>query len=169
MFFRKKAEDARRLQRLIELHGPTVLAVTRRILGFGPDAEEVAQDTFLTAFGHLSKLSEDDCPKTRRYLVLIAENKAIDLCRARARHPQLPLEEADRSAVQSEPSAGELGDCLLELPQRDRALLLLKYHFGYTIREAAQMLDMTPAAAYKAEQRAKGRLEELCKERGLLE
>ncbi len=167
--FSKQAADTCRLQRLIELHGSVVLAAARRILGPGPDAEEVAQETFVTAFTHLSRLGEDAGPSTRRFLVLIAENKAIDLYRARARHPQLPLEDETLRVFQPEPSAGELGDCLLALPPRDRALLLLKYHWGYTVREAAQLLGLSTAAAYKAEQRAKARLETLCKERGLLE
>ncbi len=94
MLFRKKPADAQRLQQLIQLYGPLVLAVTRRILGAGPDAEEAAQETFLAVFDHLSKIPENDSPKTRRYLVIIAENKAIDLWRARVAHPQLPLEEA---------------------------------------------------------------------------
>ena len=46
--------------------------------------------------------------------------------------------------------------------------VLLKHHHGYTIKEIARMLSLTEANAYKIEQRARARLEELCKEAGIL-
>ena len=61
-----------------------------------------------------------------------------------------------------------LARCILKLPDRDRQFVLLKFDQGYTTKEIADMMGLTLSAAYKVEQRAKARLETLCREEGLL-
>ena len=61
-----------------------------------------------------------------------------------------------------------LARCILKLPDRDRQFVLLKFDQGYTTKEIADMMGLTLAAARKVEQRAKARLEKLCKEEGVL-
>ena len=65
-------------------------------------------------------------------------------------------------------SADELVSCILKLPARYRQFILLKYYHGYSTREIAKLLGMSSAAASKTAQRAKQRLEQLCREAGLL-
>ena len=60
-------------------------------------------------------------------------------------------------------SANELVNCILKLPARYRQFILLKYYHGYSTREIAHMLGMSSASVSKTAQRAKQRLEQLCK------
>ena len=158
-----------KLSRLRDTYGGLMLYIARRILGPEQDAEDAVQEAFVTVCKNLSKIEEIECPKTRLYIVMITESRAIDLYRRRSRQFALPLEEAVLAADALPVCTGELGQCLLRLAPRERDLLILKHHCGYSTREAAQMLELSEAAAYKLEQRAKKRLEVLCREKGLLE
>ena len=61
-----------------------------------------------------------------------------------------------------------IAHCFSRLMPRDRDILLLRYRSGYTAREIAKMLGISEANAGKRIQRAKEKLENLCKEEGLL-
>lgn len=143
--------------------------LARRILGNDQDAEDAVQEAFLTIFEKIEKISEIDCPKTRAFLVTIVESKAIDLYRKKARAPKTELLE-ELQGVWT-PAFGEegLAQCLKRLPRRYRGWLLLRYHQGYGVGEAARLLDLSLDAAYKLDQRARKRLEVLCREEGILE
>ena len=64
--------------------------------------------------------------------------------------------------------ADALAGCLLRLPARYRAALLLQYHHGFSGRETARLMGVSEPALRKLTQRAKERLEGLCREEGLL-
>ena len=68
-----------------------MIRVARRILHNSPDAEDVVQDAFLYVADHLEKINQFDRQKTRSYLAIITEHKAIDLLRSR--HPEDSLDE----------------------------------------------------------------------------
>ena len=61
-----------------------------------------------------------------------------------------------------------LVSCILKLPARYREVILLKYEQGYNTREIAQMLKLTVSNTNKILQRAKNKLEKLCREEGVL-
>lgn len=145
-----------------------MFSVAFAILGNGHDAEDAVLHAFLKIIENISKFSDPECPKTRSYVVTIVENTAINLYRRKRRHPTIPLEDwAEGLTVQYEGSNG-LARCMAKLPARQRDILLLKYLHGYTAKEIAKMLDLTPANVSSILQRAKAKLEILCKEEGIL-
>ena len=114
---------------------------------------------------HFEKISSIDCPKTRAYVVIIAESKAVDQLRARKRlaseaelealpGPEIPL-----------PGGSDLARAMAALPARYRQALLLRFQMGYTTRELAGLFGMTEASAgkllWRAKQALKGKLEEV--------
>ena len=62
----------------------------------------------------------------------------------------------------------DLTKCILKLPARYREVILLRYHHGYSVREIANMMNLSLPAAIKLDQRAKGKLKKLCEEAGIL-
>lgn len=58
--------------------------------------------------------------------------------------------------------------CIDQLPSRYRECILLKYSQGYTTKEVAKIMDISFGAASKLDQRAKKRLNELCRREGIL-
>ena len=57
---------------------------------------------------------------------------------------------------------------MTKLPARERELILLKYKYGYTNDEVAELMELTKSNIIKIDQRAKKKLRELCEEEGLL-
>lgn len=144
-----------------------MFSVAFSILRNEKDAEDAVHHAFVKIIENISKISDPECPKTRGYVVTIVENTAINVYRRKKRHPILPLEEQVGLAVEYDGS-NELARCMAKLPAHYRQVLLLKYHQGYTIQEIAKILGMTPASVAKIHQRAKAKLEILCKEAEIL-
>jgi RNA polymerase sigma-70 factor (ECF subfamily) len=76
---------------LISRHAPSILSVTTRMLGSPADAEDVAQDTFVSAFKAISGFQFG--AKFSTWLYRIAVNKCHDLLRTRT--DTIPLDAAD--------------------------------------------------------------------------
>lgn len=143
-------------------------ALAFRILHNQEDAEDAVHQAFVKIAENISKISDPECPKTRGFIVTIVENKAIDIYNRKKKHPQLPFEEAVAGMTVEYSGDNELAACMAKLPANYRNFLLLKYNHGYTTREAAKLLGLTLANAQKLDQRAKAKLEVLCKEAQLL-
>ena len=142
--------------------------IANGILQNDQDAEDTVHAAFVAIAENIDKISDPDCPKTKGYIVTITENKAIDLYRKRKRQPNiLFLEEKEGLSVSYEGEVA-IAACFARLPARYRDVLMLRYRYGYTSREISKMLGISEANANKRIQRAKERLEKLCKEEGLL-
>lgn len=155
-----------RFEELYTRYGGLMHHVALGILGNDKDVEDAVHEAFLAIARHMDKVGDVNDPRTKAYVVTIAQRKAIDLYRQRNRHLVAHLEEGDLTTV-PETDHG-LARCILKLPDRDRQFVLLKFDQGYTTKEIADMMGLTLAAARKVEQRAKARLETLCREEGLL-
>lgn len=155
-----------KFERLYQAYRRLMFTVARQILPTDQDAEDAVHDAFVKLAKHISKISDPVCPKTKALTVLVVERTSIDLLRKR--RPTAALDEAD-FGVQADPAqATELARCLLQLPRPSREILLLRHRHGYSVREAAQLLGISEAAARKREQRAREQLYQLCKEAELL-
>lgn len=155
-------EEQDKFQALYERYYGLLLHIANQILHNHHDAEDATQEAFLAVVKNLEKISEVGCPKTRAFLVTIVERKAIDLYRKRKQLPLDPLEE-DQAGV-TIPYDGDDGvtRCMLQLSARYREWLILRYDQGYTVEELAEVFDLSMDAAYKLQERAKKRLEEIC-------
>lgn len=160
--------ERRTFEQLYHACRQQMYAAAYHILGNPQDAEDAVHQAFLSIAKNISKISNPECPKTRGYVVTIVENQAIDLYRKRYRHPQLPLEEGTAGMTVEYTGENELARCLAKLPAGYRQIILLKYHYGYTVSEIAGILGLSEDNVYKRIQRAKAQLEEHCKEAGIL-
>ena len=161
-----KHED--KLSEVCSLYRAPMLRLARRVLGDGRDAEDAVQDAFESIARNLDRLERADSPKTRGYVMVITERKAIDLLRARRRQETEPLDE--ESGCISFPDAGGhgLAQCMTRLPPRYREILLLRFVYGYSMRETAELMDIPYTTVGKLSQRAKERLYEICRAEGIL-
>ena len=96
-----------------------------------------------------------DCPKTRAYVVIIAESKAIDLLRLRKRlSPDIDIEMIPGPEIQI-PGGSDLARAMSRLPARYREVLLLRFDMGYSTRELSRLFGMTQGAVQKLIWRAR--------------
>lgn len=142
--------------------------VAYKILQNKEDAEDAVHQAFIKIAEHIEEIEEPICPKTRGYVVIIVENKAIDIYRKRMRHPTLELYEATAGMTIEYSGSNELAHCMSKLSGVYREVILLKYKFGYTNDEVAKILGISKSNAIKIDQRAKKQLYELCGEEDLL-
>ena len=163
-FLTRKKRDAVFLK-LKEKYGGLMLWVARDILRDPRDVDDAMQEAFVTIYKEISKLSDIEHPKTKGYIVTVIRSKSINIYNQNKRHEEEPLEE---NLAAPPEDTGALGACMLRLEPRKREMLLLKYHYGYSVKEIAEMMELPVESAYKLHQQAKRELETLCREEGLL-
>lgn len=148
---RARRGDAGAFDSLARAHERALYSHVARILGPGPDAEDVVQDAFVSAWRSLSSF---EGTSFKAWLFRIARNRAIDVIRAQRRRGELPLdppEDPDEPGW-AEPAAGgpELSDlaagteavaavqaALVLVPVEQRDALLLRDVEGFSYEEIA--------------------------------
>jgi len=149
---RARGGDARAFDTLARAHERALYSHVARILGPGPDAEDVVQDAFVSAWRSISGF---EGTSFKAWLFRIARNRAIDVIRSQKRRAELPLDPPDDeggSPGWAEPAAGgpELTDivagheareaveaALSLVPVEQRDALLLRDVEGFSYEEIA--------------------------------
>jgi RNA polymerase sigma-70 factor (ECF subfamily) len=132
---------------LVRRYQAAVRRVARAVTGDPDDAEDAAQDAFLAALDRLE--TYDRSRPFGPWLMRIAANAAIDLTRRRAVRKADALDE--RTAASSRSPAHHAQDAeirerlfaaLAELPERQRAAVVLFDVEGYAHAEIAKILQV---------------------------
>lgn len=144
-----------RFQMLYERYRGLMFHRAMQLLQNESDAEDAVHQAFLAILEHFEKISDIDCPKTRAYVVIIAESKAIDLLRWRRRLASDAELEALPGPELSLPGDSDLARAMAALPARYREALLLHCAMGYDVQELAALFGMKSAAVQKLLWRAK--------------
>ena len=141
---RAQRGDLAAFRELIRAHQDTVYSLALRMLKVPEDAEELAQDVFVSAHRHLGKITSD--AHLLFWLRRTVCHRAIDRMRRRPLHAVVPLESAGELP---QPDAGHdpllernLRDLVLRLPPAARAVVLLRYQDDLDPPEIARILDM---------------------------
>jgi RNA polymerase sigma factor (sigma-70 family) len=133
---------------LVSRHGPTVYRVCRALIG-PIDAEDAWSETFVSALRAYPELPAD--ANTEAWLVRIAQRKAIDLGRARARRPlptaTIPDLSVDAPATEAN---DELLAAIAALPSRQRQAVAFHHLAGRPYAEVAELIGGTADAARRA-------------------
>ncbi len=132
---------------------PALYRYCRSILRDDHDAQDALQSTMLRAFAALRHEERDF--ELRPWLFRIAHNEAISILRRRR-----PTSELDENAggdddatpdqVSMRADLRALQDDLDELPERQRAALVLRELNGLSHQEIASVLEITPGLAKQA-------------------
>lgn len=148
---RARRGEARAFEALARASERALYRHAARIVGAGPDAEDVVQDALLSAWRSMSSF---EGTSFRAWMFRIVTNRALDRVRARKRRPELPLEPPadDDEVIWAEPAAPgpDLGDlasarealvvveeALRDVPEEQRAALLLRDVEGFSYEEIA--------------------------------
>ena len=133
---------------LVARHGSTVYRVCRALVG-PVEAEDAWSETFVSALNAYPDLAAD--ANTEAWLVRIAQRKAIDLGRARARRPvptaTIPDRSIDGGAADDN---DELWTAIAALPLRQRQAVAFHHLAGRPYAEVAELIGGTTDAARRA-------------------
>ena len=130
------------------------------------DAEDLAQDALARAFVTLGTMNEAP-PNPRGWLFRVASNLWIDRARQR-RHAPSPMPDDEQGPADAhvgtdpEPRAAReaAGTLIARLSPQERAAVVLKDVFDFTLEEIAETLSTTPGAVKAALHRGRGKLTE---------
>lgn len=131
------------------------------------DSEDAVHQAFLSIIKHISKIHDIDSPKTRSYIVLITERKAIDIMRTSHRDKIVELNEATAGICVPLPGDHGVADAMARLPAEYREVLMLKFDNGFSTRELAQMLGISESGVRKLIGRARKALEKELEQEGV--
>lgn len=152
---------------LFDSHGRMVLGICRAILVDPQDAEDAAQQAFLSA--HAALVNGTRPRRPAAWLAAIARNECRSRIASRLARPQaLPLLDDAMESLDAEPleqvarnaEVDALAAGLSTLPERQREAVLLRDFFGLSYREVAAAMSVTEPAVESLLSRARRRLEE---------
>ena len=150
---------------LYERHARSLWTYVYRMTGNGADADDLVQETFVRVLD--VDLPEAD-ENARRYLFRVASNLATDRWRRVARQER-SLRSVPGDTAMSMPSTpdDDVTRTLAELGPRVRAMLWLAYVEGETHESIAETLRVKRGSIKVMLSRARGRLRDLLRARGL--
>ena len=158
--------DRSKFEEIYQAYRGLMYHVAYKYLHHKQDAEDAVHHAFVKSAENIKNI-ESVSPKTKRLVVLIVENRSIDLLRSKGRHPEETFDSLlENESLQQLEAENLLTSCILKLPVLQRQVILLKYYHGYSLREIAKLLGISMAWAQKIDQRAKKRLKDLYLEGG---
>ena len=163
-------EDKRKFERLYISYRQTMFYAANRILKDYHLSEDAVHQAFLRIVDNLDKINEDNCHKTRAFLVVVVEHISIDIYRKRKREKMVSFDElelyiADDNSPENEAN-DEVSSAILKLPINYSTVLRLKYSQGYNDVEIAEILDITQENVRQRISRAKKKLSKLLQKEG---
>ena len=133
------------------------------------DGEDVVQDTLARALVALREVEE--LPQLRPWLFKIAHNRALDLLRSRSVRKAEPIETASEIADESHPDPMEVlmrqeavetaVSRFAELPLLQRSVVILKDVLDESLKDIADLLDLTVDAVKAHLARGRARLRDV--------
>ena len=145
---------------LYRRYAPDVLRFALYLTGDRAEAEDIASETFVRVFTTQDRLR---MPTVKGYLFTIARNLHRQGWRSRSRRSSLDpglTDQAPGPEAQAEGRAqlARVLAALQELPEVDRAAVLMRAQDGMSYEEIAAALDLTLAAVKVKVHRARVRL-----------
>jgi RNA polymerase sigma-70 factor (ECF subfamily) len=140
---------------------PSLHRYCARMTGSALDGEDVVQEALVQAYRKLE--SFDDTRPLKPWLFRIAHNRCIDFLRRRGIREETEAAVAVPDAVPPvDPIGPALGKAVerlvLTLPPKERACVLLKDVFDYSLEEIAELVDSTLGGVKAALNRGRSKL-----------
>jgi RNA polymerase sigma-70 factor (ECF subfamily) len=140
---------------------PSLHRYCARMTGSVMDGEDIVQESLFEAYRKLDKF--DDSRPLKPWLFRIAHNRCIDFLRRKGVRDEAEATAANPEATSSaEPAALGIGEAVEHLvvclPPKERACVLLKDIFDYSLEEIAELVDSTVGGVKAALNRARTKL-----------
>lgn len=144
-----KNEDKRKFVVLYEQYRYLMMQVAYNVLFDYYFAEDAVQNAFIKIAKNMDKINEVDSRETKRYLITITKNAAIDIYRKRSIKmkkeifvDELGENEKPITYMETDMDNGVL-DILKNLPIKYRDVFLLKYSSNLENKEIAELLKIS--------------------------
>ncbi|MEM1050818.1 MAG: sigma-70 family RNA polymerase sigma factor [Pseudomonadota bacterium] len=165
--------DEQAFREVIADHSQMLHRIAYRMIGQPQEAEDIVQEVMLRLWDHAPRLSQkvNGAIRLGAWLKRVAVNLAIDRLRVakRASGEEVPEQEdaaplADREMEEREES-NAARSLVTELPEKQRAAIVLTYYEELPNSQAAEAMDMNIKAFESLLYRARGALRNAYRER----
>jgi RNA polymerase sigma-70 factor (ECF subfamily) len=153
--------DREAFAQLVRRHRDRLWAVALRTIGDREDAADALQEALISAYRSAHRFRGDSAVTT--WLHRIVVNACLDRVRRRNARPTVPLPETEPLPVAPVDSdtALDVRAALAQLPVEQRAALVLVDVHGYSVAEAAAILDVAEGTVKSRCARGRARLASL--------
>jgi len=172
-------DDRLRAERLYEKYKYLLYSEAYKILQDKHLAEDAVQQSFIKIINNLHKIDENNCPRTRNFLVIICVNVAKSIY-----NKSLYLNKQDYAVEDIDADMADNGNDPLDiLVDKDsvkqitgaiealsliyRDVLLLKRAYGYSLKEIAELLEIPEETVKKRLARARKMLSRVLEKEGI--
>lgn len=137
------------LAELVCRHQDKVLSLAFRLLGRWDQAEDVAQEVFLRVYRAAAQYEPSAAFTTWLYRITV--NLCLDLRRKTRKAPvplpeNIPLQTEDRNPLEAREQAEQVRRAVADLPERQRAVLVLHRYHDLSYRQIAQTTGWSESA-----------------------
>ena len=176
MLSSKNNEVSLKIEDLYKHHKLTMLYAANQVLHDLSLAEDAVQTAFIRIMNNLHKIDEINSNRTRKFLVIIVRNVAINIYNSIKEKSEQFYSPGDlvnepasnillEDIIISDESLQRIQDCIVALDKKHADVLHLKYTYDYSEQEIAQLLNISYENVRVRLHRAKKKLrEELGKE-----
>src|SRR5215203_5028135 len=160
--------DESAFRRIVELHESAVASVVTGMIGYGDDADDVGQETFVRFLSSLSKFRGDSSVRT--YLTRIAMNLSIDVLKRRKKTLgwiRLGESKSDTNiaapdetgTIEQNDTRARVRSAVDRLDVNGRSVVVLRILEERSTREAAEILGVPEGTVMSRLKRAMEKLE----------
>lgn len=134
--------DESAFARIVREHQAMVFSLAYHFLRDRSVAEDIAQEVFVRLYQNIGSIQS--ASHLKHWLRKVASHRSMDL--ARARKPEVNLEEVSELACEAEERDPLLGEKLrrlvASLPQQARMVIILRYQEELEYHEIAEVMEM---------------------------
>ena len=125
------------------------------------DAEDAVQNTFLKLLKTDLKFNDEE--HIRKWLIRGAVNECKNIWKSFWHKNVTSFDELEKEPVYIEPVKRELFNQVMKLPQKYSVVIHLYYYEGYSVKEIAQILEISDTNVQTRLMRARNKLREQLK------
>lgn len=162
--------DKSKFERLYNTYKQIMFYKAKEVLRDNHLAEDAVHQAFINIIKNLDKIDENNCHKTKAFIVIVTENSAIDMYRKLKKEKNIPIDDVEYEIKDMTYSAEDIFEennestiikAITSLPVNYSLVIRLKYSHGYSDKEVSQILDITEDNVRKRISRGKKKLEEI--------
>lgn len=146
------------LEEIYKLFKPNIFAIGFTYFKNAIEADDVVQETFYKYY--MSDKDFDSLDHIKNWLIRVAVNECKRVTLSTWFKRKEPLENYVEKLTFTNPEQSQLFIEVMNLPQKYRQVIHLYYYEGYSIKEIAEIMEISPSAVSTRLERGRKKLKE---------
>lgn len=148
----KKREPEKEFEEKYDRYGSMLYKIAFLYLGNASDAEDALQDVFAKYF--FTQKSFNNAEHEKAWFIRVTQNKCLDILKKRDRQ-NINIDKISITAPNEKETQEDVVRCVLALPPKYKAVIILYYYSSCTTEEISAILKISKSAVKKRLQRGR--------------